>query len=122
VIANDELLKSLEKALAELESARKINSLQREQIGALEAKIDALQGLVELHKEIAATYKKAAEERAVANTLDDKRVALFEESLAEFKKEVDRLRSERDQARRSRNTWGVVGLVLGIGLGVYLQK
>lgn len=103
-------MKSLEVALAELESARKVNSLQREQLDALAGKIRALEDLVKIERERAEAYRTAAAERATANQLDERRVTLFEQSLAEFKAEVARLRDERDAARRSRNRWAVVGV------------
>ena len=119
---DDGLLKALEIALAKLASAEQVNSLQREQIDALQAKITALEGLVEVHKEIAATYKKAAEERATANSLDERRIALYESSLLDFRENTKRLIAERDSARRSRNTWAAVGFVLGAAATAYLKK
>jgi hypothetical protein len=119
---SDELLKSLEKALAELESARKVNSLQRDQLDALEAKISALNDLLRLERERAEAYRVAAAERASANVLDDKRVALYEQSLLSFREETTRLRSERDSARRANKVWGAVGLILGIGAALWGSK
>jgi DNA replication protein DnaC len=118
---NDDLLKSLEKALAELESARKVNSLQREEIDALQAKIDALASLVEIEKQRAEEWKKASQERATANQLDSQRIALFEKSLEEFKAELLKVRAERDKARKQRSIFAVGGVIVG-GLLVLLGQ
>lgn len=120
--ANNDLLKSLELALAELESLRKVKSLQVEQIDALQGKVRALEELVEVHKQIAAEWKKAASERATANALDAKQIALFEETVRDAKAEITRIRGERDSARRGQKVWGAVGLLFGIALGVYAAK
>lgn len=111
--ANDELLKAAEKAIAEAEALRRIKSLQAEEIDALQAKIAALSELVEIERQRAEEWKKASQERATANALDEKRIALFEETVRDAKAEITRIRAERDSARRQQKVWGVVGLVLG---------
>jgi hypothetical protein len=117
-----DLLKSLEIALARLEAAERVKSLQAEEIAALRGKITALEGLVAVERERGDAYKRASEERAVANTLDDRRVALYEQSLLSFREETTRLRSERDSARRANKVWGAVGLILGIGAALWGSK
>jgi len=119
---DDELAKALEKSLAELESLRRIKSLQAEQIEALQGKIGALEDLVKIERERADAYKRASEERKTANELDEKRVELFRQSLDEFKAEVERLRRERDSLRKNRNMWTVAGAVFGIAVGVFLKS
>ena len=120
--ANSELLKALEKAVLEAEGLRKVNSLQRYQLDALEAKIRALEGLVAIERQRAEAYRAAAAERATANALDDKRVALFEESLKQFQSELSRVRDERDRAR-GRNKWYAVGgFVIGAALALLGAK
>jgi hypothetical protein len=117
-----DLLKSLEIALVRLEAAERVKGLQAEEINALRGKIEALEGLVKIERERGDAYKRASEERATANALDDKRVALYEQSLLSFREETMRLRSERDSARRANKVWGAVGLILGIGAALWGSK
>lgn len=120
--ASDELLKAAEKAIAEAESLRKVKSLQADQIDALQGKIKALEDLVAIEKARAEAYKTAAAERATANTLDSQRIAIFEQSLKDFRAEVDRLRLERDRARRGGKIIGGIALVVGILAGVWVGR
>lgn len=118
---NDELLKSLEIALARLESAERVKGLQADELDALRAKITTLEALVAIERQRAEAWRTAAQERATANTLDEKRVALFQESIDLFKTEVIKLRQERDSAKRSRNTWTIIGAAIGIAIGSWLK-
>jgi TolA-binding protein len=119
---SDDLAKSLEIALIELQHLRKVKELSAEQISALEAKIAALEDLVRIERQRAEAYKAANAERATANALDDKRIALFEKMIEDFKAELVRVRGERDRARGRNKIIAAVCLLLGFGLGWAAQK
>jgi hypothetical protein len=101
---------------------RKVKELSAEQISALEAKIAALEDLVRIERQRAEAYKAANAERATANALDDKRIALFEKMIEDFKAELVRVRGERDRARGRNKIIAAVCLLLGFGLGWAAQK
>lgn len=112
---SEELGRALELALAEVEHLRNENKIKDAVIAAKDEQIGALNGLVVIERARAQQWATAALERKEAIVFDDKRIALYDA-------EVLRLRGERDQARAQQKTWGFVGLVLGVTVGIFSQK
>jgi uncharacterized membrane protein YgaE (UPF0421/DUF939 family) len=122
VSVDDDTLKQIEALLAEVESLRKVKNLNRDQIAALEAKIAALEDLCRVYKEQRDAYKNADTERATANALDDKRIALYVAMVADYKVEISRLRAERDKARGNNKFYLLGGVILGALAAVFARN
>lgn len=112
---SEELGRALEIALAEVEHLRNQSKIKDEVIAAKDSQIAALNGYAQIERARAEKWMEASLARKEGSVIDDKRIALFEA-------DVLRLRSERDSARKGQRTWGAVGMVLGIALGVFSQR
>lgn len=112
---SEELGRALEVALAEVESLRNQSKIKDAVIAAKDEQIGALNGLVVIERARAQQWATAALERKEAIVFDDKRIALYDTELL-------RVRGERDSARAQQKTWGFVGLVLGVTVGIFSQR
>lgn len=110
----------LERMLMEIEHLRTVQKLSDDEKAALREQLQGYQDLLGIERERIAALKTAVAERTTANTLDEKRVALFEASLKDFQKQVDRLTKERDRARGLLKYVGVAALAVGGALGYLL--
>ena len=119
---SNELLKQYEIALIEVERLRAQLAGKDEIIRLKGEEIEAHKAIDDINRQRIQALLDAVKERTTANTLDEKRVELFRQSLDEFKAEVERLRRERDSLRKNRNMWTVAGAVFGIAVGVFLKS
>lgn len=110
----------LEKILIEVAHLRKTKALNEEEKQALKEQIKGYQDLLVIERERIASLKAALDERKTVNSLDEKRVALFEESLKDFQKQVERLTKERDRARGLLKYVAGAALAVGAALGFML--
>jgi hypothetical protein len=108
---------AIAKALAELEGRRAEVAALKEVVKAKDTHIAALERLIEQQTKIIAEWRTAAEARAVANDVDARLEASYQESVKRYEAELARVREERDSARRSRFTWAAVALVVGAVVG-----
>jgi chromosome segregation ATPase len=107
--------KELEQVLAEVEHLRKVRKLNDEEKAALREQLKAYEALLATERERIAALKSA-------NAIDDKRVALYEKSLSDYKSQVDRLTRERDRARSALKFVGAVAFAIGGALGFLVAK
>jgi glutathione S-transferase len=113
---------AIAKALAELEGRRKEVVALKDALGAEQRRSEALEAAFAACERAAALWKQAAAERRDANVLDSALQKSYEESVTRYKEELERVRKERDSARRSRWTFATVALVLGVAIGVVAAK
>jgi hypothetical protein len=99
--------------LIEIEHLRSVVAGKDEIIKAKDEQIAALNALDSIQRMRIQALLDAVKERSAANLLDDKRIALYEQSITDFKEQTERLIRERDGARRNQKLWGLAGLVLG---------
>lgn len=111
-----------EKAIVERDHLRTVVQLKDEQLRAkddqLKAKdnqLGALNDLLGIERSRGDNWAKAALERKEAIVFDDKAAKLQDA-------EVFRVRAERDSARAQQKTWGFVGFVLGVTVGIFSQR
>lgn len=104
-----------EKAIVERDHLRVVVALKDEQLKAKDEQLAALNGLVVIERSRAENWAKAALERKEAIVFDDRAAKLQDAELL-------RVRAERDSARKGQRTWGAVGLVMGITLGIFSQR
>lgn len=112
---SEELGRALEVALAEVEHLRNESRIKDEIIAGKDQQIGALNGLVSIERMRAESWAKASQERKEGSVIDDKRIAAFEAELL-------RVRTERDDARKSQKYFGALGAVLGLVVGVLSQR
>lgn len=118
VISDDAEAVALQKALEELSQRRKEVDALRASLGARDERIKVLEQIVADQDKLVELWKTAATERATANGLDAKIEALYKESVAKYEIELQRVRAERDAARRQRWLWALGGIVIGVALVV----
>lgn len=119
---SDQLLKDYELALIEVEKLRNQVAGKDEIIRLKDEEIAARKAIDDINRQRIQALLDAVKERTTANALDDRRVALFEQSLTEFKAELLRVRNERDSARRRNKFFAVGGFILGALAIGYLKK
>jgi hypothetical protein len=120
--ASDELLKQYELALIEIERLRAQVAGKDQIIEAKDNQIAALNALESIQKMRIQALLDAVKERQTVTMLDDKRIALYEASITDFKENTSRLIRERDSARRGQKVWAAVSFILGGVLGHQLAK
>ena len=108
---------TIEKMLVEVEHLRKVKKLDDQEKTALKDQLQGYVDLLAIERQRIASLKTALDERATVNTLDEKRVTLFEESLKDFQKQVERLTRERDRARGLLKYVGLAALAVGAAFG-----
>jgi hypothetical protein len=120
--ASDQLLKDYEIALLEVERLRAQLSGKDEIIKLKDEEIAARKAIDEINRQRIQALLDAVKERTTANTLDDKRIALFEDSLNQFKAELSKVRAERDKARKQRSIFAIGGVIVGGFLALLGQR
>lgn len=115
--SQDDDARAIEQALAELAARRKEVEALRASVGARDDRIAVLERIVADQDKLVQLWKTAAEARAVANDVDARLEASYQESVKRYQEEIARVREERDSARRSRFTWAAVALVVGAVVG-----
>lgn len=115
---SDEEAVAIAKALAELEGRRAEVAALKETLAAKDKHIAALEGLVADQAKLIDLWRTAATERHAANDADARIEASYQESVKRYEAELERVRKERDSARRSRWLYALGGVVLGAALVV----
>lgn len=105
---------AIAKALAELEGRRLQVQALTEALKAKSEEADALRGALDATEKALAKWKEAAEARAEANTTDAKLEASYEASLKLLTDEIERVRAERDTARKRNVIIGVLCFAGGV--------
>lgn len=106
-----------EKAVSERDVLKPALAARVEEVAGLREALNAQKGLIDAHKAIADTWKRATEEGKLAQEADAKRIASYERSKLDFEANTTRLMNERDSARRDRLIWSIVGVGVGVFIG-----
>lgn len=115
VTVTEAFLKEAEKAIADLERLRAVSAAQAEALTAKDAQIAALRSLLDVQRQISEDWKAAAMQRKDALATTDKLIATYDARILQLEKDLG-------AARRSRNRWAVVGVVVGAALGLFAAK
>lgn len=110
-------LKSQQQLVAELKFLRKENAALKDEIAAKKGELAVQERITKIEVERGDFYKSAAEKGI---KVGDNSVVLslkYEQQIAMFKDENNRLRDENKDLRNSRNVRTFLGLGVGAGLG-----
>lgn len=113
----EEFLKKAEEAIAERDHLRTVVKIKDEQLATKDEAIRTLQAITEIERLRADRWMQASQERATANTLDERTIKSFESSILDYRQNLDRVTRERDSARRSRWVWSAVAFGVGVLVG-----
>lgn len=120
--ASDQIIKGCEQAVDELKLRRVEVDGLRSQIILLQDR-DALREQYEANQaEQIAFWKTAATERKDALSIDDRIEKIRLEQIVEYRSEIDRLRSENEKLRRSRDKRFLIGTIIGTAAGAFIFK
>ena len=115
VAVSEEFLTAVDIALVELAGLRKIKKLDDAQIAEFERKVSTLEQIVAKQDE--ALVKSGAESAELRAAL-----AVAKDVIAAYKGELERVRADRDKAKKRVVKVGTAALVAGILLGLFLGK
>lgn len=113
---------AIAKALAELEGRRAQVAALKEALAAKDRHVATLEALIAGQAQLIELWKTAATERRDANAIDSRLQQSYEESVTRYKEEIERVRGERDSARRQRWLYGFGGAVLGAVVAILAAK
>jgi TolA-binding protein len=111
----DPVLRGCEQAVDELKLRRAQVDGLTAQNAAKDDQLKLYDQLVSRERERGDLFKQAAEARAGANSLDDRRDELRREQIALYAEETARLRDENDRLRRSRDRRSLFAFGAGAG-------
>lgn len=115
VTVDEDFLKAAEKAIADRDRLQAVSEAQAEALTAKDAQIAALRSLLDVQRQISEDWKAAAMQRKDALATTDKLIATYDARVLQLEKDLG-------AARRSRNRWAVVGVVVGAALGLFAAK
>lgn len=116
VTVSEEFIKALDRATVELEGLRKIKKLTDQQVEEYKQKIDLLEKL-QATQELAMTkQEQATAELDLSLQAEKDAVTKCKQVVADYVKELDRVRRQRDRAIK----WGVIGTGTGLLVGFVL--
>lgn len=118
VVITPEEANEIRARLAELEGLRVEVAALKAARTARDGEITALEDLVAATQRLADEWKTAAEARHDANDKDAALEASLQKSLDEARAEIDRVRAERDAARRHHKFWGIGGVLAGVAIAI----
>lgn len=105
-------------ARAERDSLKLQLSLSNERTALLERLVQTERERGDFFKVAAEKFQGASGERAEANRVDELRVTILRDQIADYKIELDRARREIEKLRGQRWKWTAAGIIIG-GVGTY---
>lgn len=115
-----DFLTAADKAFIELKALRELTGVTDQQLKDFQARVDALEKQAELHLRL--IDSQASESSELRLSLADQRKALLEckQALSSAVSEIEKLRKQRDAARRRTLKAGLVGVIVGAAAVIFL--
>jgi len=120
VTVSADFLTAADKAFIELKALRELTGVTDQQLKDFQARVDALEKQAELHLRL--IDSQASESSELRLSLADQRKALLEckQALSSAVSEIEKLRKQRDAARRRTLKAGLVGVIVGAAAVIFL--
>lgn len=122
MVVSREFVEAFERAAVELDGLRKVKKLSDAELQAYREKVDLLNKLIETQGTALTKQEQATTESDAALQAERGALAKCREVVADYTRELDRVRAQRDRAKRLVLIGTAAGVVVGFIGALLLGK